>query len=353
MASRKRIKISKKAGLSPGTFLHVGAQKTQKNTIDLISYNETELNETGSADFDKIISSVKNENVNWINIDGLHNVNLIEKTGNFFKLHLLNIEDILNTQHRPKLEENEQQVFFTMKMVSGIENDIVLYEHVSIVLGKNFVLTFQEKENELFSRLKERLRNNGTARKRKADYLFYRLIDIIVDSYYVVLDNINDRLENLEEAVYLNPTQRSHQEIQYLKKDLITFRKSIYPVREAVGKILKEESDIIEKLTLRYFSDVYDHIIHIAETLETFRDLTGGLLDAYVTTINYRMNEVIKVLTIISTIFIPLTFIVGIYGMNFKFMPELHWKWGYPMIMLLMLFAALGMIFYMKRKKWF
>lgn len=353
MASRRRIKISRKAGLSPGTFLHIGNQKTQKNTVDLISYNETSLDETSSTDFDKISSFLKNENVNWVNIDGLHNVDLIEKAGKYFNIHPLNIEDILNTQHRPKLEEHDEQLFFTLKMVSRIENNIVVYEQISLILGKNFVLTFQEKESELFNRLKERIKGNGTARKKKADYLFYRLIDTIVDSYYVVIDNINDRLEELEEAVYLKPTSRAHQEIQYVKKDLIAFRKSIYPVREAMGKILKEEPEIVEKFTLRHFSDVYDHTIHIAETVETLRDLTGGLSDSYVTTINYRMNEVIKVLTIISTIFIPLTFIAGVYGMNFDFMPELRWKWGYPVIMLFMLSAALWMIFYMKRKKWF
>lgn len=353
MASRRRIKISRKAGLSPGTFLHIGSQKTQKNTVDLVSYNETDLVERSSDDFEKISGFLKNENIHWVNIDGLHNIELIEKTGKYFKLHPLNIEDILNTQHRPKLENHAEHLFFTLKMITGIENNIVVYEQISLVLGKNFVLSFQEKESELFNRLKERLRGNGTERKRKADYLFYRLIDTIVDSYYVVIDNLHDRLEEIEEAVYLNPTSRAHQEIQYMKKDLIAFRKSIYPVREAIGKIQKEEPEIIEKTTLRHFSDVYDHTIHIAEAVETLRDLNGGVSDAYITTINYRMNEVIKVLTIISTIFIPLSFITGVYGMNFRFMPELQWKWGYPLVLLIMFISALWMIFYMKRKKWF
>jgi magnesium transporter len=311
------------------------------------------MSETCSLEFDQIIPYLDKENVNWLNIDGLHNVGLIEKAGKYFNLHPLNIEDILNSQHRPKLEEHDEYLFFTLKLISKVENDFIAYEHISLALGKNFVLTFQEKESELFNRLKDRLRGNGTARKRKADYLFYRLIDIIVDSYYIVLDNINDRIEILEDIVYTKPTRHTHREIQFLKQDLISLRKSIYPLREAVGKILKEEPEIIEKPTIRFFSDVYDHSIHIAETLDTFRDMAAGLSDAYVTTINYRMNEVIKVLTIISTIFMPLTFIVGVYGMNFDFMPELRWKWGYPAIMLLMLFIALGMVFYMKRKKWF
>lgn len=353
MSSRKRINISKKAGLSPGTFLHIGTQKTQKNIVDLVTYNETDLNETCSLDLEKITPLLSTENVNWVNIDGLHNVELIEKTGKYFKLHPLNIEDILNTQHRPKLEEHDEYLFFTLKLVSKVENDMINYEQISLVLGKNFVLTFQEKEGELFNHIKSRLRGNGTARKRKADYLFYRLIDTIVDSYYIVLDNMNDRLEALEDVVYTNPSRHAHKEIQYLKQDLISLRKSIYPLREAVGKILKEEPEIIETPTLRFFSDVYDHSIHIAETLETFRDLAAGLSDAYVTTLNFRMNEIIKVLTVFSTIFMPLTFIVGVYGMNFDFMPELRWKWGYPLVMLLMLFIAIGMVIYMKRRKWF
>lgn len=349
----KRIKVSKKAGLSPGTFLHVGSQKTLKSSIDIISYNEAELNEITTDDFETISSQLKPGNTLWINIDGLHNVSQVEKTCNFFNLHPLNIEDILNTQHRPKSEEHDEYIFFLLKSISNIEQDIVIYDQISLVLGKNFLLTFQEKESDLFNRIKDRLRSNGTTRKRKADYLFYRLIDTIVDSYYVAIDNFNDRIEDLEDAVYFKSSGKAHHEMQFLKKDLITFRKSIYPAREAVGKIMKEESGIIEKSTLRHFSDVYDHIIHITETIETFRDLTAGLSDAYITTINFRMNEVIKVLTIISTIFIPLTFIVGIYGMNFEFMPELRWKWGYPLIMICMLMISVWMIAFMKRKKWF
>ncbi len=352
MANKKRIKVSKKAGLPPGALLHVGTQKTQKNSFDLISYNETDLKESTSPDFAQFAQLFKNENVNWVNIDGLHNVELIEKIGKNFNLHPLNIEDILNTQHRPTYEEHDELIFFTMKISGAFENDNVTFENISLVLGKNFVLTFQEKENELFNRIKERLRAHGPVRKRKADYLFYRLVDTIVDNYYVVLDNVSDRLEELETAVYRNPTNQTHHELQYLKKNLITFRKSIYPVREAVAKILKEETSIIDKQTLRYFSDVYDHTIHIAESLETLRDLVTGLSDAYVTNINFRMNEVIKVLTIISTIFMPLTFIVGVYGMNFQFMPELTWKWGYPLIMLFMFFVGIGMVFLMKRKRW-
>ncbi len=354
MASHKRIKVSKKAGLPPGAILHVGSQKTQKNTIDLISYNEQDLIETSQTDFEKIIPFIKEEKkIHWLNIDGLHNLQLIENTCNHFNLHPLNIEDILNTQHHPKLEEHDEYLLFTLKTLGNIENDIPVYEQISIALGKNFVITFLEKESELFNRIKERLRTNGTVRKRKADYLFYRIVDTVVDSYYIVLDNISDRMEQLEESVYSNANTRTLHEIQYLKKDLLTFRKSIYPVREGIGKILKEESEIVEKRTLRYFADVYDHTIHIAETLETNRDLAAGISDMYITTINYRMNEVIKVLTVISTIFIPLTFIVGVYGMNFDFMPELHWKWGYAAIMLFMLAISLWMIFYMRRKKWF
>jgi magnesium transporter len=288
-----------------------------------------------------------------LNLDGLNNQDIIEKVQAQFCLHQLLVEDVVADQ-RPKAEEYDGYLFFTMKMLYRIEGMKIDYEQISFVLGNNFLLTFQEKEGDLFDGFRDRIRLDlGKVRKKGADYLMYRLTDIIVDSYYTVLDKVGDMIDEIEENVYENPNNKTFHEIQQLKKELIFLRKALYPLREAIGKIVKGESDFISEENLRYYSDVYDHVAHLIDSLDTYKDLTSSLLDIHINAMNTKMNEVMKVLTVISTIFMPLTFIVGIYGMNFDVMPELHSPHGYYIVLVVMGALLISMLTYFRVKKWF
>jgi magnesium transporter len=352
---QKLIGRSESIGLPPGQLVHHGKKLTDKSTIELISYNVTEYNELTSKRIEDVFENIIEHHINWINIDGLHNISVIEKIGIHFDISPLVLEDVLSTDQRPKVEDYEQYLFFTLKTLNTLDKNEIEYEQMSFILSKNYLITFGEKEGDLFDGLRGRMKNDpqSKARKRGADYLFYRLIDTIVDSYYLILENLGERIEALEEEVFENPSTTTLQKIQTLKKELIYLRKSVYPIREAISKISKGEFPFIKKETERYFTDVYDHCIHVIETFETYRDLTSGLMDMYMTSVSNKMNEVMKVLTVIATIFIPLTFIAGVYGMNFDNIPELHWKYGYHMVLGLMTFIFVGMLFYFKKKNWF
>lgn len=336
------------------TYIHPSNPNTgSKVILELIQYNEKEYAYETDLTVDQIISNIKSNQVNWINLDGLHDHTIINKLGEHFCLHALLIEDI-TTDHQPKVEEYDDYMFFTLKMLYRIEQDDIDYEQISFVLGKNYLLSFQEKEGDLFGVLRDRIRlDQGKVRKKKSDYLLYRLIDIIVDNYYTVLDAIGQQIEEIEEEIYNDTEGNAFKKIQRLKKELIFLRKALYPLRDAISKVIKDESGFIETGTIRYFADVYDHVAHLIDALDTYKDLTSGLMDIYINTQNTRMNEVMKVLTVISTIFMPLTFIVGIYGMNFDVMPELRWTYGYPLVMGLMAVIVIAMIVYFKYKKWF
>jgi magnesium transporter len=239
-------------------------------------------------------------------------------------------------------------------MLYRIEKNVIDYEQISFVLGKNFLISFQEKEGDLFGSFRDRIRlDQGRVRKEKADYLLYRLVDIIVDNYYIVLDSIGQQIEQIEDDIYNDSTGQEFRKIQRLKKELIYLRKALYPLRDAMSKLVKDDSGFINASNTRFFSDVYSHVAHLIDSLDTYKDLTSGLMDIYINTLNTRMNEVMKVLTVISTIFMPLTFIVGVYGMNFEFMPELHWQLGYPVVWVVMFFMMVGMIGYFRYRKWF
>jgi magnesium transporter len=321
--------------------------------LELIQYNETDYVRKDNLPVEQLIGELKPNYVNWINVDGLHDQSIISALGKHFNIHSLLLEDI-NTDHQPKSEEYDDYLFFTLKMLYRIENGVVDYEQISFILGKDFVVSFQEKEGDLFDAFRERIRlNQGRVRKLKGDYLLYRLIDIIVDHYYQVLDAIGLQVENIEEDIYQNPSEDNFFRIQKVKKDLLFLRKALYPLRDALSKLLKDESEFVESGTVRYFNDVYDHVVHLIDSLETYKDLNSGLMDIHINAMNTRMNEVMKVLTVISTIFMPLTFIVGVYGMNFDFMPELHWKWGYAFVWGIMIVISVLMINYFKYKKWF
>ncbi len=321
--------------------------------LDLFQYNEKEFASFTDLGVDELLKKQQPDRVNWINLDGLHDKTIINKIGDHFCLHSLLLEDITN-DHQPKVEEYENYLFFTLKMLYRIEENVIDYEQISFVLGKDYLLSFQEKEGDLFGPLRERIRlDQGRVRKKKADYLLYRLIDIIVDNYYVVLDSIGQQIEQIEEDIYKKSDGQEFRKIQRLKKELIYLRKALYPLRDAMSKLIKDESGFIDSSNARFFSDIYNHVAHLIDSLDTYKDLTSGLMDIYINTLNTRMNEVMKVLTVISTIFIPLTFIVGVYGMNFDFMPELHWRFGYVVVWMAMLVVVVGMIRYFRYKKWF
>ncbi|MFZ9981308.1 MAG: magnesium/cobalt transporter CorA [Cyclobacteriaceae bacterium] len=260
----------------------------------------------------------------------------------------------MTTENQPKAEEYDHYLFFTLKMLYNINDRTVNYEQISFVLGKDYLLSFQEKEGDFFGAFRQRLRQDqGRARRMKADYLLYRLLDIIIDQYYNILDDIGGQIEEIEEDILKAPSGKEFKRIQHTKKELIFLRKALYPLRDAISKLTKGESMYVSQENSRYFSDLYDHVAQLISSMDTYRDLTTSLMDIHINSLNTRMNEVMKVLAVISTIFMPLTFIVGIYGMNFDVMPELRWQYGYLYVMLLMGGIFTGMILYFRHKKWF
>ena len=327
---------------------------TERVILELISYNNESVFMEENKPVDEILSKCDRNRKNWINIDGLSNRSLIGKVADTFDLHHLIIEDIMNVDHQPKTDELEGHLFLTMKMFYRFDEEKIDYEHISFVLGKNYLLSFQEKEGDIFSGIRTRIKqDNGIIRKRGTDYLLYRLVDTIVDSYYSVLEKIGEQVEAIEENISKNPSVEDFQQIQKIRKEFIYLRRVVYPLREAINKIVKNESGYIDENNEKYFADVYDHVIHLIDSLDTYKDLTSTMMDLYMNTINYKMNEVMKLLTIITTIFIPLSFIAGIYGMNFDNMPELRWEHGYFVILGLMGVMFILMILYFRYKKWF
>lgn len=321
--------------------------------LELISYDREHYEKTEGLALEELLKKINPDRINWVNVDGLFDTTITDKLQAHFNLHALLIDDVLNDQ-RPKTEEYDDCLFFTLKMLYSINGENIEYEQISFVLGNHYLISFQEKEGDLFDFFRERIRlDQGRVRKKKADYLLYRLIDIIVDNYYHVLEAIGNQIEEIEDNLSENQSEHTFQRIQKLKKELIFLRKAVYPLRDALSKLVKDEGDFIEEENIRFFADVYDHVVHLIDSLDTYKDLTSSLMDIHINTQNNQLNKVIKVLTIISTIFIPLTFIVGVYGMNFKHFPELEWTYGYPFIWGIMLVLALGMLAYFRFKKWF
>lgn len=351
----ERSHLSKKSGLPPGTLVHIGKKRTNQVRVAIIDYTESSFDELESNSIEACFSFKDTTSTTWINIDGIHQTELIESLGMHFGHHPLLMEDIVNTLNRPKLEEFDDYLFLTLKML-GISKDqnSIITEQVSFILGKNYVISYQEQAGDIFDSIRFRIRESkGNIRKRKADYLFYRLIDMVVDNYFFVIEYLSERIEKLEDLVLQTQAPEILQEIQALKTQLIQLRKSISPLREAIGSIQKDESPLIHKNTKRYFNDVLQNLTQVTESVEIYREMTKNLMDLYQSGINNRMNQVMQVLTVIATIFIPLTFIVGIYGMNFENIPELKWKYGYFITWGVMVIVVLLMLNYFKRKKWF
>jgi magnesium transporter len=344
----------KKAGLPPGTLIHVGEPKTAKVKITVIDYNDSDLEEREIDSIEESYAYKEKPTVTWINTDGIHEVDIIEKIGEHYGIHPLMLEDIVNTDQRPKLEDFENYLFVVLKMLSyDVQERAVKIEQVSMVVGPNYVLTFQEREGDVFEPVRDRIRRaKGRIRKMGADYLAYALLDAIVDSYFVILEKIGDTIEELEEDLISEPDAKTLQSIHYLKREMIYLRRSIWPLREVTSGMSRKESILIKESTEIFLKDVYDHTIQIIDTIETYRDMISGMLDTYLSSVSNRMNEVMKVLTIFAAIFIPLTFIVGIYGMNFTYMPELGWKWGYFAVLAVMVVVVVCMLVFFRKKKW-
>ena len=347
-------KISKKAGLPPGTLVHIGEKKAEKVKIRLIDYDEEHFEERELSSIEACCGYEEKPSVTWINIDGIHELDVAETLGRHYDLHPLVLEDILNTDQRPKMEDYESHLFLILKMITYDEAQKLLHmEQVSVIVGRHFVLSFQESEGDVFESVRERLRKGkGRIRKGGPDYLAYALMDAVVDNYFLVLEKIGEDIEELEEEVIEKPAPETVESIHNLKRELLFLRKSVWPLREAVASLEKGESPLIQEKTTVYLRDVYDHTIQVIDTIETFRDMVSGMMDVYLSSLSNRMNEVMKVLTIIATLFIPLTFIAGIYGMNFKYMPELEWHYGYGLVWLVMALLASLMLIYFRKKKW-
>jgi len=347
-------KTSKKAGLPPGTLVHIGEKKVEKTKITLIDYDDTHLQEKEVDTVEECLPCKDTFTVTWINVDGMHEVNIIGRLGEHFGLHPLLLEDIVNTDQRPKMEDFGNYLFIVLKMLYWDEADgEIRTEQVSLVLCPNVVLSFQEQEGDVFNPIRERIRNHkGRIRKMGADYLVYTLVDAIVDHYFLVLEKLGEQIEGLEDELMGEPTRAVLHSLHVLKREMVFLRKSVWPLREIVSALERGESPLIQESMGVYFRDVYDHTIQVIDMVETFRDMASGMLEMYLSSVSNAMNAVMKVLTIIATTFIPLTFIAGIYGMNFKFMPELEWHWGYFMVWSVMAAVAISMMVYFKRKKW-
>jgi magnesium transporter len=351
---RKKLELRKKVGMPPGTVVHIGERKTEKTGITVIDYDQNVFQE---KEIDKPEDSypVKDQpTTTWINIDGLHQVDIIEKLGAHFGIHPLVQEDIVHTGQRPKIEDFDGYLFIVSKMLFYDEKEgEISGEQLSLILGTNYLISFQEKAGDVFDPVRGRLRNSkGRVRKKGADYLAYALLDAIVDHYFVILEKLEEKIESLEDELLSNPIPETLQKIHRLKTDLTFLRKSVWPLREVISTLERGGSSLIADSTGIYLRDVYDHTIQVIDTIETFRDMVSGMLDIYLSSVSNRMNEVMKVLTIIATIFIPLTFVAGIYGMNFKYMPELEWRVGYGLALAVMALMVVLMVIYFRRKKW-
>jgi magnesium transporter len=343
---------------SPGSLIYTGEKKVDRVKISVIEYNADSYSEREVDDLNELKIIQGNEKVSWINVCGLHEIEKIEKIGNYFDLHSLLLEDILNIKHTPKIDNYDDYLFIIAKMIDLNSIKGLNIEQISFVLKGNTLLTFQEDEEDVFNTLRDRIRKNiGRIRKSGSDYLMYRLLDSIVDGYFVVSESIEDRIEAVEDKIILNTEEVSIETIHNLRKEVSNFRRAVYPLRDIVYSLQRERDRHIKKSTFYFIRDLYDHLQNTIDSIEIFRENIKGILDLHLSGSSKKLNEIIKVLTIISTIFIPLTFIVGIYGMNFNTdspwnMPELNWRYGYLFIMIFMFLTAVSLIIFVKKKKW-
>jgi magnesium transporter len=347
-------RAANKTGLAPGTIVYVGNKAKKDLFIDVFDYNKEYLDEKQLKNIEEAFTYENKETITWINVNGLNHVNEIEKLGKDFELHPLILEDIANTKQRPKLEEHEEYIFVVLKMLYFDQEQNLKFENISFIQGSNYVLSFQEADGDVFDSVRERLRNSkGRVRSQSADYLLYVLMDAIVDNYFNLMEVMGEKIEELEENLFEEKSNNDLiQEIHNLKREILRIRRAVYPLREVVNRMDKVETSLVSEKTQLYLRDLYDHVIQVSESIDIQRELIWSLMDMYMTTISNRMNEVMKVLTIMATIFIPLTFIAGVYGMNFENIPELKFQYGYFVLWGVMVVVFLGMLYYFKRREW-
>ncbi len=322
-------------------------------TVTVIDYDESRFDERTCTRPGEIRTPALRPAVTWIDVDGVHDIGMVQAVGDAVGIHPLTLEDIANTGQRPKIEDYRDYLYVAVRMLAPDDNGEFRSEQVSLVLGRGYVVSFQEEPGDAFERIREHLRAGaGRLRREGADYLFYALLDAIVDGYFSVIEVFGERIEAVEEEVVADPDRETLQAIYALKRSLVALRRSVWPLRDVVAELERGDSPLILESTLVYLRDVYDHTIQAAETVETYRDMMSGTLDVYLSSQSSRMNEIMKVLTIIATIFIPLTFIAGLYGMNFAYMPEIRHPWGYPAVLASMAVVAGIMLLYFKKKGW-
>ena len=346
--------MAEKAALPPGTLVHVGKASDTRTKISVLDYDENTLRQVDGPDELEMLSLSSRPTVTWFKVDGVHDIEIIGKLGQIFDLHPLVTEDIVNTTQRPKLEDYENYLFLVLKaLVYDQQKKTLAQEQISLVLSNNYLISFQESNFSIFGPVEERLnKSKGRIRRLGPDYLAYALLDAVVDNYFVALEKIGEEVEELQEELLTRPSPDTLRHLHRLRREGMAFRKAVWPMREVVSLMERGELGFFQQGTLIYLRDVYDHIIQVIDAVETLRDLLAGMLDIYLSSMSNRLNEIMKVLTIIATFFIPLTFITGIYGMNFKHMPELEWSWGYPAALGIMLAVVVGLLAYFRKNKW-
>lgn len=352
--SRFIRKLGKQAGSSPGSLFRRDDISYDNVVLSLFDYDQKQFTEKQLKTVEEALPFKEKPTVTWLNIDGQPDPALLQKIGEHFDIHALALEDILNVGQRPKVDDYEKYLFIILRTLSLIPGkNRVEGEQVSIVLGENFVLSFFERESSLFEVIRSRIRNNDSRlRKFGADYLAYRLVDTTVDHYFSLLEQLGECIEDVEEEIIAEPTDSTLHSIHDLRRELLFVRKSVWPLREVINSLVRDESPLIQDSTDVFLRDVYDHTIQVIDTVENFREMVAGMLDIYLSSLSNRMNEVMKTLTIMASLFIPLTFLAGIYGMNFEFMPELDWRWSYPIFWGIIVICSLLMLYYFKRKHW-
>ncbi len=344
----------KKAGQPPGTLLYAGRDRTDQVRLMVMDYDDGQLTEMPVENLEDCLALRDTSTVTWIDVDGVHQTDLLARLGEHYGLHPLTLEDIVSTSQRPKIETFPDYIFIVCRMLRvDPGTDQVESEQISLILGRNFVMSFQERAGDVFDPVRERIRHGkGRIRKAGADYLTYALIDAIVDNYFLIVERYAEQVEELEAQLLADPSPAVQRAIHQVKREMLLVRRAVWPLREVIGAILRDESDLIKKGTRLFLRDVHDHAIQVAEVVETFRDVLTGLQDLYLSNLSHRMNEVMKVLTVISTIFVPLTFVAGVWGMNFRQMPELGWRWGYLGAWAVFLAIGAVMLAYFRRKRW-